>query len=112
MPILVPADPRIYRARVALALILLFSACGRDGPGERARAAEIRLLAHQSFAQAAESGRCADDCARQEAGFAFAKAHAMTQDNDCIGKGDEDFVEGCRQYGEDIDQAYLKALDR
>jgi hypothetical protein len=28
--------------------------------------------------------------------------------DDC--KGDEDFVEGCRQYGEDLDRAVDKAL--
>jgi len=99
----------LTRLGVALALFAVVAGCGNRA--EMARETEIRLLAHQNFAQAAEPGRCVGGCAAQEAGFAYAKAHAMTQDNDCVGKGDEDFLEGCRQYGEDIQEAYESGLN-
>jgi len=107
-------DARLYRRTGALALaaLLALTACNPTGRAERAAAAETRKLAHETFAQAAEPGRCAEGCARQEAGFAHARAKALIQADDCIGAGDEDFVEGCRQYGEDIDDAYRRALYR
>jgi hypothetical protein len=71
----------------------------------------MRALSHETFAQAAEPGRCAEGgCERQEAGFAYAVRVQMIDPDDCYHKGDEDFVEGCRQYGEDLDAAVEKAL--
>ena len=104
-------DARLYR-RTGLLALLALAACSPTGRAERVGAAETRKLAQETFAQAAEPGRCAEGCARQEAGFAYAKAKALTQADDCLGAGDEDFVEGCRQYGEDIDDAYRRALYR
>jgi len=79
----------------------------------RARDAEIAILSHLTFKQAAEPGRCIDEnCVSQEAGFAYAKQKAVLQADDCIGKGDEDFVEGCRQYAEDVDEAYRDAVEK
>ncbi|HEY2658357.1 MAG TPA: hypothetical protein VGI79_01450 [Caulobacteraceae bacterium] len=96
----------------ALLVAASVAACGPYDRAERARAAEIEKLSHQTFAQAAEPGRCVGDCDRQEAGFAYARREALTQADDCLGKGDEDFVEGCRQYAEDIDEAYENGLRR
>jgi len=92
-----------------VALLCLVGACEVDDGGARARAVAMKLLARETFAQAAAPGRCLhDDCARQQAGFAYAVRARVIDPDDC--KGDEDFVEGCRQYGEDLDRAVDKAL--
>ena len=92
-----------------MSALLLLVGCGRTGT-DRAAADEITTLSHETFAQAAEPGRCKSvDCDRQELGFAYAKKNKMVRPDDCemalAGKADEDFVEGCRQYGEDIESA-------
>lgn len=91
--------------------VLLLAACYVDDGGARARAAEMRTLAGQSFTQA--GGRCDDpeDCAQREAGFAYAKRAQLTDPDDCRAKGGEDFINGCQQYGDAIEAA-MKAARR
>ena len=90
--------------------LLILASCSRFYRGEQARADEIKKLSHQSFAEVAEPGRCQDGCVEQEAGFAFAKKNEILQADNCFGKGDEDFIEGCRQYAENIDEAYHREV--
>lgn len=91
-----------------ISCISLLTSCSRFDRANQAAADEIKKLSHETFAQAAEQGRCAEGCDRQEAGFAYAKKHHLTEADSCLGLGDEDFVEGCRQYGEDIHDAYTR----
>jgi hypothetical protein len=107
-----PVHERERHWVLALLAFTSLTACGPIERADRARAAEQARLAQETFAEAAEPGRCAGDCGPQEAGFAYAKAHAVTRVDDCLGKGDEDFVEGCRQYGEDLDEAYEMEIHR
>ena len=98
-------------ACLALLVLLSSAACSRFDRANRMRDAEIERLSHETFAQASEHGRCLEGCERQEAGFAYAKKTALLRPDDCLGKGDEDFVEGCRQYGEDIEEAYRQGAE-
>jgi hypothetical protein len=66
-----------------------------------------RELAHRRFAEIDPDHDCGD-CARQEAGFAFARQARMIDPDRCP-PGDEDFREGCRAYGERIEAAEAKA---
>jgi hypothetical protein len=98
-----------WKACLAISGVVLFVGCSRFDRANEARAAEINKLQHETFAQAAKDDRCADvSCARQEAGFAYAKTNNVANPDGCLGKGDEGFVEGCRQYGEDIEHAYQR----
>jgi hypothetical protein len=98
-------------AAVPIALLVTAACGGPTDRADRAASAAAAKLSNETFAQAAEPGRCADGCGEQERGFAFAKTHALRQPDNCNGKGDEDFVEGCRQYGEDIEEAYKTAYE-
>jgi hypothetical protein len=101
--------PQGFKACTLIAGFVLLASCGGYDRAYQARAAEINKLQHETFAQAAEGNRCANvSCAGQEAGFAYAKKNNMSNPDGCLGKGDEDFVEGCRQYGENIEQAYQR----
>jgi len=46
---------------------------------------------------------CAQDCSGQASGFAYAQQNDIENDADCNNASDS-FVEGCRAYGEEIDQ--------
>jgi len=94
---------------VGLCFLSQLSACYEDDGGAHARALEMRVLARQSFAQA--GGRCGDpaECAQKEAGFAYAKRALIADPDDCPSKGDEDFIDGCQQYGYAIDAAVKAA---
>jgi hypothetical protein len=95
---------------LGLAGLALVAACGQvDDGGAKARAAEMRALAGQSFRQAGGTCDDADECARKEAGFAYAKRAALTDADDCAHKGDDAFVDGCEQYGYAIDAAVKEA---
>lgn len=86
---------------------MTLASCSRFDRANQAAADEIKKLSHETFSQAAGPDRCrVDDCSRQEAGFAYAKDHHLTEPSSCWGKGEGDFVEGCRQYGENINEAY------
>jgi hypothetical protein len=84
-------------------------ACYEDDGGSHARAAEMKLLGRQSFAEA--GGRCddPDECARRQAGFAYARRALVADPDDCPAKGDEDFIDGCQQYGYAIETAVKAA---
>ncbi len=108
---LMPPAPRALTTCIVLSGLILSASCSRFDRANQAREAEIRTLSTQTFRQASESGRCDhDDCSRQEAGFAYARKNGMTNPDGCYGKGDKDFVEGCRQYGEDIEAAYHRIV--
>ena len=101
--------PTGWRAGAVLSGLALLASCGPYDRAEQARAAEIEKLQRQTFAQAADEDRCAGiSCAGQEAGFAYAKAHDVENPDACSGRGNADFVEGCRQYGQDIEEAYQR----
>jgi hypothetical protein len=101
------AASRALKICIVLSCLVLEASCSPFDRANQARAEEIKRLAKQTFEQAAEDGRCDhDDCSRQEAGFAFAKKNRLGNPDECDGKGDRDFVEGCRQYGENIEAAY------
>lgn len=105
-----PTQPD-WKACLVMSGIVLLAGCSRFDRANAARAEEIRKLSQETFAQAAEHDRCSNaSCARQEAGFAYAKRNRVENPDGCAGKGDEDFVEGCRQYGEDIDEAYRRIV--
>jgi hypothetical protein len=107
---LMSAAPRALKTCILLSCLILGASCSRWDRANQARAEEIKKLSKQTFKQAAEDGRCDhDDCSRQEAGFAFAKKNSLGNPDECYGKGDkadEGFMEGCRQYGENIEAAY------
>jgi hypothetical protein len=89
--------------------LLLLACCSRYDRAYQARANEVRKLAQETFEQAAEQDRCLNvSCVRQEAGFAYAKRNRLENPDGCLGKGDQDFMEGCRQYGEDIEEAFQR----
>ena len=89
---------------------LALAACGQvDDGGAAARAAEMRVLAGQSFRQAGGTCDDADECARKAAGFAYAKRAQLADADDCAHKGDDAFVDGCEQYGYAIDAAVKAA---
>jgi len=105
-----PARPG-WTIVVGISGLMLLASCGRFDRANRARLDEIRKLSHETFAQAAERDRCLyDSCAEQEAGFAYAKKNRLENSDGCLGKGDGDFVEGCKQYGEDISDAYHRIV--
>ena len=105
-----------FRACTIIPGFVLLASCGPYYRAHQARAAEIHKLQHETFAEAAkedappgEEDPCANvSCAPQEAGFAYAKKNNMANPDGCLGKGDAAFVEGCRTYGEDIEQAYQR----
>ena len=93
--------------------VVQLASCGRYDRAIQARDAEIARLQHETFAQVlardTEDDRCAHGaCVRQEAGFAYAKANRITNPDACFRKGDDAFVEGCQQYAEDVEKAYLR----
>ncbi len=100
---------KVRGVRLAVCGIAVLASCSRFDRANQAAADEIQKLSHETFAQAAGHDRCiADDCSRQEAGFAYAKKNHVREADDCLGKGDGDFVEGCRQYGENVNDAYTR----
>ena len=101
--------PRPLTTCIVVSGLILLASCARYDRANQARAEEIEKLSTQTFRQAAEPDRCdRDDCSRQEAGFAYAKKNGVTNADGCRDKGDGGFVEGCRQYGEDIEAAYQR----
>jgi len=98
-----------WKAWLTISGIVLVVGCSRFDRANAARAEEIRKLSRETFAQAAGHDHCPYiSCARQEAGFAYAKGNHVENPDGCLRKGDDDFVEGCRQYGEDVEEAYAR----
>ncbi len=112
-----PTQPD-WKACLIISGIVVLAGCGQYHRANDARAEEIRKLSHETYAQAARADdpddpddpdRCSDvSCAREEAGFAYAKRNRVENPDNCAGKGDDDFVRGCRQYGEDVEAAYQR----
>jgi hypothetical protein len=99
-------------ALVGAAWLPLLGGCYEDDGGARARAREMQALAPQSYRQA--GGACDDaaECAQKAAGFAFAKRARLSDPDDCPAKGDADFIDGCQQYGDDVEAAIKTARQR
>jgi hypothetical protein len=108
-------------ASAALMSALCLAACApRERPNPRdvaqglgdpaARAAAIAWLSTARFEQADPATDCEPDCRMQERGFDFARARDVEQPGDCdlarVRAGaNEDFIEGCRAYGQYIEAA-------
>lgn len=110
--------------RPLLILLLIWiganAACGArshggsadEARGARGRAGALAWLRAARFEDADPATRCQPDCREQERGFAYARAHAVDQPGDCDlarvqAHASEDFIEGCRAYGQ-----YLEAAAR
>ncbi len=76
-------------------------------PDERLAAAVEREMTGKSFRQIDPDHDCGD-CARQEAGFAYARRERMRNPDGCP-QDDEDFQEGCRAYGEQVEAVEERA---
>ena len=63
-----------------------------------------------TYEQVEGSVDCAQDCSDQAAGFAYAQEHEIENDADCNNPSDS-FVEGCKAYGEEIDQCVNAARE-
>ena len=98
------------------ALAGALAACGRatapDADAAAAHARAVAWLAKARFEDADPSNDCRPDCREQQRGFGYARQARMERPDDCIlaaaqSHGDEDFIEGCRAYGQ-----YLEAAGR
>jgi hypothetical protein len=105
----------------ALACATVLGACGRHAvptgrmraegggdPAARARAATWVQTAR--FEDADPAIDCKPDCREQERGFDYARAKRIEQPGDCDlarvqAHASEDFIEGCRAYGQYIEAA-------
>ena len=84
--------------------------CFQDDGGARVAKTKIHDLTTKSFVQAGGSCDDADECSRREAGFEYAKHHRLADPDDCLAmKGDDDFLDGCETYGDDIEAAVQAA---
>ena len=94
---------------LAIAVLGALTACYEDDGGAHGRAAAMKALASKSYRQ--DGGGCDDagECARKEAGFAFAKRALRTDPDDCPANGEPDFIDGCQRYGDDIEAAIKAA---
>lgn len=73
-----------------------------------ARLARVqREMAHKRFVDVDLAHDCGD-CARQEAGFAFARRRRIDDPDRCP-SADEDFREGCRAWGERLEAEEARA---
>jgi hypothetical protein len=74
---------------------------------ENSRQTVVELLSHQTYDDAHGPSACADQCARQNAGFAWAKENDIYDGRAC--KGDSaPFIEGCRAYVDEVKTGALK----
>ena len=106
----------MYRV-LAIAVLMLVSACGRQDAATRPaglsqRQSAIAWLRTARFEDADPASDCRPDCHEQERGFDFARNRRIEQPGDCdlerVRAGaSEDFIEGCRAYGQ-----YLEAAER
>jgi hypothetical protein len=58
-------------------------------------------LASSTYEETAGSSDCTEDCSGHEAGFEYAKENELTDPDECDGNS-QSFVEGCREYGDEI----------
>jgi hypothetical protein len=109
---------------MARALLLLwlaaamcaFTACSPTQQ-ERANAAADRAavgardaMRRLTYEEVEGSVDCAKDCSGHNAGFAYAEEHDIEDDAECTSASDS-FVEGCKAYGEEIDQCVNAARE-
>lgn len=87
----------------------LYPFSGPTGPtaDERLVAAVERQLARKRFREVDPEHDCGD-CARQEAGFAYAQRRRLHNPDGCP-RDDGDFQEGCRAYGEHVEAREAQA---
>lgn len=103
--------------RLLLAMVLGVAGSGCDRRGEPsnsvkgpARAAAQAWLRTAQFEDADPATTCKPDCAEQERGFGYARANHVDQPGDCDRArakvhASEDFIEGCRAYGQYLEAA-------
>jgi len=93
----------LARIIACVALVVVCASCYEDDGGAHQNALKAKSLAKKSFKEA--GGVCADtvECADRAAGFEYAKRLQMTDPDDCLRKGNEDFVDGCQFYGYHFD---------
>jgi len=91
------------------AAMCALTACS-PSPQERANTAADRAAAGArdamrglTYEEVEGSVDCANDCSGHNAGFAYAQEHDIDDDAECNSASDS-FVEGCKAYGEEIDQ--------
>ena len=84
---------------------------------ERANTAAIRAgvgardaMRGLTYEEVEGSVDCAKDCSGHNAGFAYAEEHDIEDDAECTSASDS-FVEGCKAYGEEIDQCVNAARE-
>jgi hypothetical protein len=103
-------------AAAGLMLVLALPGCGRDPAARQtpeptaARAQAEAWLRTARFEDADRLIECEPDCRDQERGFDYARKHDVEQPGDCdLARAQvhasEDFIEGCRAYGQYIEAA-------
>jgi hypothetical protein len=111
----------IRQAVLAMMTVFSLSSCAprerahRDDAAQAvgdpaARSAAIAWLGAARFEQADPATDCQPDCRMQERGFEYARERHVEQPGDCdlarVHAGaNEDFIEGCRAYGQYIEAA-------
>jgi len=83
-----------------------------DGGDPQARARAADWLRTARFEDADPAIDCRPDCREQERGFNYARSRRIERPGDCDltrveARASEDFIEGCRAYGQ-----YLEAAER
>ena len=85
------------------------TACGpsqqerADATADRAAVGARDAMRALTYEEVEGSVDCAKDCSGHTAGFAYAQEHDIEDDAECNSASDS-FVEGCKAYGEEIDQ--------
>jgi hypothetical protein len=74
---------------------------------ENSRQTVVELLRHETYEGAHGPSACGDQCARQTAGFAWAKENDIFEGRACRGDSAA-FIEGCRAYADEIKTGALK----
>jgi hypothetical protein len=84
-----------------------------ESAGDTGRSRAAAWLKTARFEDADRAIDCQPDCREQERGFAYARDHHVDQPGDCdlarAREGaNEDFIEGCRAYGQYLEAAARK----
>lgn len=107
----------------ALALFSAITACGNsdsasDADGEAkahfdedaARDNAAADLSGQTFQDVGDTTQCTEDCSGHDAGFKWAQEHEIRDSSDCGGRS-RSFIEGCEEYGRQIEERVDEARD-
>jgi hypothetical protein len=77
---------------------------------ERAAEAAESELASTTFEEARGASDCTEDCSGHEAGFEWARDHAVTDISECGGNS-ESFQRGCEAYAEELEERRAEAVE-